>query len=194
MTGIDVSQIVAPSPNILGGIWRAPLGTTLPIDTTTALTSPFVSLGYVDDDGLTRNESRPNTKKFAWGGALIASLQQSYSVTFTFKLVQVLDADVLKAVHSDGNVSVAAPTTTVGTVTTTTLNPTLNKNGVWAFESFYQLTTMRQAAPIARVTQVRPYKWTHKDLAVYDVDLECFPDANGNFVYKIDDDGIFAES
>lgn len=192
MTGIDVAQVVAPSPNILGGIWRAPLGTTLPTDTTTALTSPYVSLGYVGDDGLTRNEARPNTKTFAWGGQLVASLQQSYSVTFTFKLLQPLDADVLKAVHSDGNVTVTAATSTVGTLTSTQLNPTLNKNATWAFESFYQLNTLRQTAPIARITQIGPYKWTHKEIAVYDVTLECFPDANGNFLYEITDDGVFS--
>lgn len=190
MSGITVSQIIAPSPNITGGAWRAPLGSTLPTDTTTALASPLVSLGYVGDQGVTRQENRPNTKKFAWGGSLVASLQQSYSATFTFQLLQPLDPDVLMAVHSDSNVSVTAPTSTVGTLTNTTLNPLLNKNAVWVFEGFYQLTTVRQALPIARVTEVRAYKWTHLDLAVYDVTLESFPDTSGNFVYQLTDDGV----
>jgi hypothetical protein len=149
-----------------------------------------VSLGYVGDQGVTRNELRPNTKKFAWGGALVASLQSSYSVQFKFQLLQPLDPDVLKAVHSDGNVSVTAPTSTVGTLTNTVLNPTLNLNAVWVFEGFFQLATVRQALPIARVTEVGAYKWTHQDLAVYDVTMEAFPDAAGNFVYEITDDGV----
>lgn len=194
MTGINVAQVLAASPNITSGAWRAPLGTPLPTDTTTALdvsgNTPFVPLGYVGDDGVTRKEDRPNTKKFAWGGSLIASLQQSYSVTFTFQLLQPLDADVLMAVHSDGNVTVTAPTSTTGTITTTMLNPTLNKNGVWVFEGFYQNATVRQALPIARITEVGSYKWTHKDIAVYDCTLEAFPDPAGNFVYEITDDGI----
>lgn len=197
MTGIDVAQVLAASPNITSGAWRAPLGTPLPTDTATALdsagqTTPFVPLGYVGDDGVTRRENRPNTKKFAWGGSLVASLQQSYSVTYTFQLLQPLDADVLKAVHSDGNVTVTAATSTTGTLTSTVLNPTLNKNGVWVFEGFFQNATVRQALPIARITEVGPYKWTHKDLAVYDCTLEAFPDAAGNFVYDITDDGVFA--
>jgi hypothetical protein len=188
--GNNVAQTLAVAPNIAGGIWRAPLGTSLPTDTTTALTSPLVSLGYVGDQGVTRNELRPNTKKFAWGGALVASLQSSYSVQFKFQLLQPLDPDVLKAVHSDGNVSVTAPTSTVGTLTNTVLNPTLNLNAVWVFEGFFQLATVRQALPIARVTEVGAYKWTHQDLAVYDVTMEAFPDAAGNFVYEITDDGV----
>jgi len=190
MSGNTVTQVLAASPNIAGGIWRAPLGTTLPTDTTTALQTPLVPLGYVGDQGVTRQENRPNTKKFAWGGALVASLQQSYSVTFKFQLLQPLDADVLKAVHSDGNVTVTSPTTTVGTLTNTVLNPTLNVNAVWVFEGFYQLATVRQALPIARVTEVGAYKWTHLDLAVYDVTMEAFPDTSGNFVYEITDDGV----
>jgi hypothetical protein len=190
MSGNTVTQALAPSPNITGGIWRAPLGTTLPTDTTTALQTPLVPLGYVGDQGVTRQENRPNTKKFAWGGGLVASLQQSYSVTFKFQLLQPLDPDVLKAVHSDGNVTVTAATTTTGTITTTNLNPTLNVNGVWVFEGFYQLATVRQALPIARITEVGAYKWTHLDLAVYDVTMEAFPDSSGNFVYEITDDGV----
>lgn len=192
MTGIDVAQTLAASPNITSGAWRAPLGTTLPIDTTTALSAPLVPLGYVGDQGVTRNENRPNTKKFAWGGALVASLQQSYSVTYKFQLLQPLDPDVLMAVHSDGNVTVTPATQTVGNLTSTALNPTLNKNGVWVFEGFYQSVTVRQALPNARVTEVGAYKWTHLDLAVYDCTLEAFPDTSGNFVYEITDDGVVA--
>jgi hypothetical protein len=188
--GNNVLQTLAAAPNIAGGIWRGTLGSTLPTDTTTAITTPFTSLGYVGDQGVTRQENRPNTKKFAWGGALVASLQQSYSVTFKFQLLQPLDADVLKAVHSDGNVTVTAATSSVGTLTTTNLNPTLNVNAVWVFEGFYQQATVRQALPIARVTEVGAYKWTHLDLAVYDVTMEAFPDTSGNFVYEITDDGI----
>jgi len=190
MAGNTVAQTLAASPNITGGALRAPLGSTLPTDTTTALTTPLVPLGYVGDQGVTRTENRPQTKKFAWGGSLVASLQQSYSVTYTFQLLQPLDPDVLMAVHSDGNVTVTPATSTVGTITTTTLNPTLNKNAVWVFEGFYQLATVRQALPIARVTEVRAYKWTHLDLAVYDCTLEAFPDNSGNFVYQITDDGV----
>jgi hypothetical protein len=32
-----------------GAVWRAPLGTTLPTDSTTALASGFINLGYLDE-------------------------------------------------------------------------------------------------------------------------------------------------
>lgn len=188
--GINVAQVIAPSPNITGGAWRAVLGTTLPTDTTTALANTYTSLGYVGDDGLTRSEQRPQSKQYAWGGTLVASLQQSYSVTHKFKLLQVLDADVLKAVHSDGNVTVTAATSSAGTLTTTAFNSTLNINAVWVFEGFFQASTVRIALPIARVTEVSDLLWSNKQIAAYGITLEAFPDTSGNFAYEITDDGI----
>lgn len=192
MSGINVAEIIAPSPKVAGGLWRAPLGTALPTDTTTSLNGAFASLGYVDDDGVTRSEDKPNTPQFAWGGAKVASLQQHYNLTFKFKLMQILDPDVLKAVHGDSNVSVLAATVSSGTITTVKLNPLLTTNAEWVIESFYQLTTQRVVVPIARVTQLADTQWTHKALAVYNATLECFPDAQGNFAYVINDDGVFS--
>jgi hypothetical protein len=188
--GNNDAQIVAPSPNIGGGVWRAPLGTTLPTDSTTALNMAFISLGYIDDDGVTINIDRPSTDHYAWGGNLIASLQQHYAPTWTFKLYQVLDPDVLKAVHSDANVTVTAPTSSVGTLTTVNMNATLNVNSAWAFDAFYQSNNVRLALPNARVVQIGNYQLTHKNLAVYPITLKPFPDANGNFAYQYTNDGV----
>ena len=191
-SGINVDQIVAPSPTISGGVWRAPLGTTLPTDTTTSLNEAFTSLGYVDDDGVTLNVDRPTADHYAWGGDLIASLQQHYAPTWTFKLYQVLDPDVLKAVHSDSNVTVTAATQSAGTLTTVNMNALLNVNSAWTIECFYQANTIRFTMPKARVATVGAQQFTHKNLSVLPVTLKPFPDANGNFCYQITDDGILA--
>jgi hypothetical protein len=185
-----VAEISALSPNVSGGIWRAPLGTTLPTDTSTPLDPAFVSLGYADDDGVTRKEERPNTKQYAWGGALVASLQEHYGAALTFKLLQPINPNVLKAAHSDSNVTVTDATATTGTMTTTLLNPKLNVNSSYVIEGFYQLATMRLVIPIARITTIGDYKMTHKALSVYDLTLESFPDVDGNFIIQIWDDGI----
>jgi hypothetical protein len=189
-SGNNDAQIIAPSPPIGGGLYRAPLGTTLPTDTTTALNNAFVGLGYVDDDGITINIDRPSTDHYAWGGDLIASLQQHYAPTLTFKLYQVLDPDVLKAIHSDGNVTVTAATSTTGTLTTVNFNATLNKNSAWAIDAEYQSNMVRIVLPNARVVQVGNYQLSHKNVAVYPVTLKAFP-VNGQFAFQYTDDGVF---
>jgi hypothetical protein len=190
MSGITTTQILAASPDVAGGVYRAPLGTALPTDTTTALNVAFIPLGWVDDDGITVDIARPNTPQYGWGGGLVASLQTSFNNTFSFKLLQPLDPDVLKTVYSDSNVTVTPPTSTVGTLTTTTVNPKLPVNSTWVFSGYYQQATVRWAVPIARVTTQRATRWTHKALQVYDVTVQAFPDTSGNFSYLITDDGI----
>lgn len=192
MTGNNDAEIIAPAPPIGGGLSRAPRGTTLPTDATTALDAAFIKLGYVDDDGVTVNIDRPSTDHFAWGGDLIASLQQHYSVTLTFKLYQVLNPDVLKAIHSDGNVTVTAATTSSGTLTTVNFNATLNVNSCWNVDAFYQSNSVRVSLPNARVVQVGNYQLTHKNVAMYPVTLKAFPDANGQFAYQFTDDGVLS--
>ena len=43
----DKSKVNVGKPFVAGGIWRAPVGTTLPTDATTALHSSFISVGYI---------------------------------------------------------------------------------------------------------------------------------------------------
>lgn len=194
-SNISVGQIAALSPTAgTGGLWRAPLGSTLPTDTVTPLTNTFTGLGYIDEDGVTISIDRPSTPQYSWGGFKVASLQQHYNPSLSFKLQQVLEADVLKVVHSDTNVSVAAATTSAGTITTVQWNPLLNVNSVWVIAGFYQTATFRLAVPDARITTTRDMKLTHKSLAVWDCTLELFPDSSGNFAYQIWDDGVVAVS
>lgn len=188
--GPTVTQVAAPSPPITGGLYRGPIGTALPVDTSTALNAAFISLGYLDQDGITYTIDRPNNKQYAWGGALVATLQQHWAFTFKFKLYQILDPDVLMSVHSDTNVTVTAATSTVGTLTTTLMNPKLNVNSAWVVTGNYQLAGFRIAAPNARITMTGDLKLTHQALAVYDCTLETFPDTAGNFAYQYWNDGL----
>lgn len=194
-SNINTGQIAAPSPIAgTGGLYRAPFGTSLPTDTTTAIPQPYVEMGWVDEDGVTISIDRPSTPQYSWGGFKVASLQQHYNPSLSFKFQQILDSDVLKAVHSDTNVTVTAATTSSGTLTTVTLNPKLNVNSVWVVSCYYQSETLRLAVPNARITTTRDLKLTHKSLAVWDATLELFPDTTGNFGYWISDDGVLAIS
>ena len=50
-----VANVSAGKPRATGGIWRAPSGSTLPADASTALDAAFVCLGYANDDGVTND-------------------------------------------------------------------------------------------------------------------------------------------
>lgn len=186
----NVLETAAPSPRITGGVLRAPVGTSLP---TTAIGSPnvaFKDLGHVGDDGLERTEDRSNQEVNNWGGNLVAVLQEKYGLEIKFKLLQVLNADVQKAVHGSSNVTVTPADEDSGTEIAAKLNSKLLDTGAWVFDGFYNLISMRLVIPIARITAVAPLKWSHKELAAYECTLKPFPDADGNHGYQYWNDGV----
>lgn len=52
-----VSNVTAAKPRTGGAIYRAPLGTAIPTDATTALAEAFKALGYLSEDGLVNTNS-----------------------------------------------------------------------------------------------------------------------------------------
>ncbi|SIG31821.1 hypothetical protein [Mycobacteroides abscessus] len=186
----NVLELAAPSPRVTGGVLRAPVGTTLP---TTAIGAPavaFNNLGHVGKDGLERTEDRSNQEEYNWGGDLVAVLQEKYGLEIKFKLLQVNNVDVQKAVHGASNVTVTPASTTSGTEIKAELNAKLLDTGAWIFDGFYNLISMRLVIPIGRITAVAPIKWTHSELAAYECTLKPFPDADGNHGYQYWNDGV----
>ena len=185
----DVNEIVAPSPKVTGGVRVAPLGTTLPTDAVTALDAKFISLGRVSDEGVDKTESRPKSDRFDWGGSLIATLQESFMLTLKFKLLQLVNADVQKAVHGADNVTVTAASTTHGSQIAASINAKLLDQGVFVIDAYYMKMNGRLVLPIARPVEVGQLKWVHKDLASYELTVQAFPDAHNNLGYEYWDDG-----
>lgn len=186
----NVQELAAPSPRVTGGVLRAPIGTSLPVSALGAPDNAFVNLGHVSDDGLERTENRNNQEKYNWGGDLVAVLQQEYGLELKFSLLQVMNADVQKAVHGDDNVTVTPGNAEQGTEIAAKLNPKLLPTGCWVFDGFYNLIEMRLVIPIGRITQTGPVKWVQKDLAMYECTLKPFPDTEGNHGYQYYNDGV----
>lgn len=186
----NVLETAAPSPRITGGVLRAPVGTALPVTAIGAPGIAFKDLGHVGDDGLERTEDRSNQEVNNWGGNLVAVLQEKYGLEIKFKLLQVLNADVQKAVHGTSNVTVTPADEDSGTEIAAKLNAKLLDTGAWIFDGFYNLISMRLVIPIGRITAVAPIKWSNKELAAYECTMKPFPDADGNHGYQYWNDGV----
>lgn len=187
----DVLQIVAPSPRTAGGVMRGAVGASLPTTAVGAISDLTVKdLGIIGDSGLTRAEDRSNSEQYDWGGNLIAVLQERYGLTLTFSFLQVMNADVNRAVFGDSNVLVTPATTTVGTEIRVLMNSKLLEMGSWVFDGLYQNVQMRLVVPLARITALGDVQWVHSALCKYDVTLKPFPDSAGNHAYQYWNDGI----
>lgn len=107
-----------PKPG--GAVYWAPLGTTLPTDATTALSTvsdAYTNLGYITEDGATDTVSESSDKIREWGGEPVMISQTEFSQTFSVAFLESIRPAVLKLLKGDANVkenadgSIAATTT-----------------------------------------------------------------------------------
>lgn len=174
------SNTSAAKPNAAGAIFKAPKGTAIPTDTSTELTG-FVCLGYISEDGITNSNTRTSNEFKAWGGDTVLTEQTEYKDTFKFKLIEVLNADVLKTVYGSDNVT--------GTDITSGLTIKANSKELdessWVIDMIMRDNTLnRIVIPAAKISEVGDVTYSSSDLVAYDVTITAFPDASGNTHYE----------
>ena len=177
-----VANVTTGKPSVSGAIWRAPLGTALPTDATTALNVAFKCLGYVSEDGLTNDNSPESDTVKAWGGDTVLTLQTEKPDIFTYTLIEAINIDVLKSVYGDDNVS--------GTLTT---GITVRANSDEQEASAYVVETLmkggilkRIVIPNATLSELDTITYKDDEAVGYGVTLTAMPGgfANDNDTHK----------
>ena len=171
--------VVAGKPKAGGAIWSAPLGTTLPADAETELDVAFKSLGYVSDDGLT-NEMTTDTEEIkAWGGDTVLTAQTGTSDTFTYKLIESLNIEVLKEVYGASNV-----TGTLATGIKISVNSKEKIEHVIVIETVVRDKFKRIVLPIAKIKEMAEITYVDGEPIGYEVTVQALPDSSGNTHYE----------
>lgn len=187
----SVANVYAAMPKATGALLRAPLGSPAPTSAVSAPDVTFKDLGYIGEDGFTESNTRDTTKKKAFGGATVKILQTDYSSTVQFTFLESLNAEVLKAVYGEGNVTITAPTATTGTQVKVRKNKTTLPHASWIIDTIDGEASYRSYIPDGQIVTVGDITVVHTDTIAYTVTIEAFENSTGDNIITFTDDGVF---
>lgn len=173
------SNVSAGKPKVTGAIFIAPVGTTLPTDSTTALATAFVELGYASDAGVVNSESRETETIKAWGGDTVLKPFTGKEDTFKFTLIEALNVNALKLVYGDSNVT---GDLTNG-ISIKSAAEDLDYHS-FVIEMVLNGAIKRIVIPSAKVTEVGDITYADGEAIGYDTTLSAVPDAAGGTHYE----------
>jgi len=183
MAAPNARNVAAAKPFAGGGIYWAPLSTALPTDEATALPAAFKPLGFVSEDGVQPTRDTSIEKIKAWGGDIVAALLADESRSFEFTLLEVFYEEVLKFVYGAENVTVTAPTASVGTKYAVTDKGGKRDNVLLVFDMRHGSKRRRLIVPIADYNLTGEQPYVDNALTAYTVTVEAIKDSSGVRVY-----------
>ena len=170
----NAQNVSVGKPKIGGAIYRAPLGTTLPTATNSALDAAFACLGYASDAGLVNNNSSDSEDIKAWGGDTVLSVQTSKTDTFNFTLLESLNPEVLKAVYGNNNVTGDLDNGGLRVVA----NSEEQEECSWVIDMVLRNGVLKRIVlPDAKVTNVDEISYVDNQAIGYNTTLACLPDS-----------------
>lgn len=176
MANNNAQNVTAGKPKVGGAIYRAPLGTTLPTTATETLDPAFVNVGYISEDGLVNSNSATSENIKAWGGDIVLTTLTEKPDTFKFTMLEAKNADTLKAVYGDANVTVD----TDGNITVHA-NSSQQPDNAWAIDTVLKDATIKRIViPDAGVASVGDITYADGSAVGYQTTISAMPDGNGN--------------
>jgi len=187
----SAAKVVAGVPLATGGVLLGALTATAPTTAVSAL-SGFTAAGYIGEDGVTETNERSTDRIRAWGGDTVKVVQTEHNVTYQFTFLETLNADVLKAVYGEDNVTTTAATASTGTLHEVQINAATLPHKSYVFELKDGDAKIRIYVPDGQITEVGEITYSDSEVIGYQVTVEAFADELGNKAYKFLDNGVFS--
>lgn len=113
---INVKNAFVGQPSVDGGVlFRAPLGTALPTDSTTTIPEQWEDHGAVSEDGVSITQDRSTNDIKAFGGETFITVQDNYDEQVEITLLEDDNDAVLKSAFGDAYVEKTEATSSEGT-------------------------------------------------------------------------------
>lgn len=159
-----------PDTGVSGGVCSAPIGTDLPENALDTLDPAFVNYGFISEDGLTETNEKSSDKIKAWGGRIVKNLQTDSSASFSFSFIESSNADVLKAICGEDNVTVS------GSSITAKFDLEQLPSRVWNFDVRDGDKRVRVSVPNGQITELGDVTYGDEDVIAYEVTVDALWD------------------
>lgn len=177
---VSAKRVTAAKPKKGGAAFRAPVGTTLPKDTTTALNEAFKALGYISEDGVTNNNSPSFESAKAWGGDEVLHYQTEKPDTFKLVMIEAMNTEVLKTVYGDGKVEGELENGITVKVSAEELEAS-----AWVIDMILKGgAAKRIVIPNGTITAVDEIVYKGNQAVGYGITISAVPDDEGNYHYE----------
>lgn len=163
---------------VTGGVYVAPTGTALPVNTTTALNAAFDELGYVTEDGIQQTIDQSITTLRAWQNAApVRHLETEHSLMYELSLLET-NATVLEEFYGNYTANTGGGTEAVQ------IKAGLMPFRSWVFHIVDGSTLGRLVLPKARIVDRGDVQFANAEGTVYPITIECFPDGSSVKAYQ----------
>jgi len=175
--------VTAAKPRTSGVIYRAPIGTELPTDATTALGAAFKSLGHLSEDGFTNNYERSSEDVREMGGSVVLTVQTEVTDTFNFTLIDALDPEALKAAYGDSKVT---GTLEGANGIAVTVDGSESEEAVWVLETIMRDGALQRIViPDGKVSEMGEVGYRRNEAVGYELTITALLDPTANFNHKV---------
>ena len=172
----NAANVPAFKPNPAGAVYYGPITLAAPTSATADLPVGLLDVGYISDEGVTNANGRTSEDVKAWGGDTVLSTQTEKTDRFTFTMLEVLNVNVLKAVHGEENVS-----GTLETGISVKVNAKELDYHMWIIDMILKGGVLqRMVIPNAKIVEVADVTYTDSGATGYQVTLSAEPDAGGD--------------
>lgn len=173
------SNVAVGKPKITGAVYVGATSLTAPTTADEALASGFACLGYVSSDGLVISEKPTAEDIKAWGGDVVDTAVTEAGVTAKFTMIETLNPEVQKVVHSDANVSGA-----LATGLTAISNMKEKDTKIFVFDTILRGAIRRIVIPRGKVSEVEDVTYKDDSAVGHGVTLKALADSAGNYKYE----------